>query len=181
MRIEYVYTCCRCGKEFKGNAKLFGTTKVNVVKHESYLDKLNYAYEDICPLCFKELKWWLKGNSTSIDEIKRLHTDIKELNRQLDMSKEMVINRDKGISKLKGEIASLNDKCSWFLEEIDTPNGKATVSKDLKKLKEAKEIIKKFLSNNDIKSKTAIKDVEDAKRFIITYFPEEDKDTVFKE
>ena len=97
------------------------------------------------------------------------------------MSKEMVINRDKGISKLKGEIASLNDKCSWFLEEIDTPNGKATVSKDLKKLKEAKEIIKNFLSNNDIKNKTAIKDVEYAKRFLKDNFPEEDKDTVFKE
>lgn len=178
MKIEYVYTCCRCGKEFKGNAKLFGTAKVNVAKYESYLDKFNYDYKEICPLCFRELKWWLKGNSTSIDEIKRLHIDINELKRQLDMSKEMIINRDKEILKLKCEIVSLDDKCSWFLEEIDTPNGKATVSKDLKKLKEAKEIIKKFLSNNDIKNKTAIKDVEDAKRFITTYFPNENLEDV---
>ena len=149
MRIEYIYTCCRCGKEFKGNAKLFGTAKVNVVKYQDYLNKLDYAYKEICPLCFRELKWWLKGNSLSIDEIKRLHQDIDELNRQVDMSKEVILNQNQEIKKLEGEVYSLNDRLEWFTEEVDTPNGKATVSKDLKKLKEAKEYLKWFLYEAD--------------------------------
>lgn len=149
MKIEYVYTCCRCGKEFRNSTKLFGTAKVNVVKYESYLDKLNYIYEEICPECFKELKWWLKGDSTSIDEIKRLHTDMGELKRQLNMSKEMVINRDKEILKLKGEIVSLNDRCSWFLEEVDTPQGKCTRSKDWKIVEYAAEIIKEYMKSTE--------------------------------
>ena len=189
MKIEYVYTCCRCGKEFKGNAKLFGTAKVNVVKYESYLDKLNYAYEEICPECFRELKWWLRGNSTSIDEIKRLHTDIEELKRQLDMSKEMIINRDKEISKLKGEIASLNDRCSWFLEEVDTPHGKCTRSKDWKKLKEAKEIINNLLSDNRImkaefeseeQAHVWFKHIHEAEQFLRDNFPNENLEDVVK-
>lgn len=151
MKIEYVYTCCRCGKEFKGNVKLFGTAKVNVAKVDKtyYQTNAEYDYEEICPECFKELKHWLKGNSTSMDEIKRLHTDMEELKRQLDMSKEMIINRDKEISKLRGEIASLNDRCSWFLEEVDTPQGKCTRSKDWKIVQQAAGIIKEYLKSTE--------------------------------
>lgn len=147
MKIEYIYTCCRCGKEFKGNAKLFGTAKVNVAKVDKtyYQTNAEYDYEEICPECFKELKHWLKGNSTSMDEIKRLHTDMEELKRQLDVSKEMITNRDKEILKLKGEIVSLNDRCSWFLEEVDTPRGKCIRSKDWRTVEKAAEIIKALL------------------------------------
>ena len=151
MKIEYIYTCCRCGKEFRNSNKLFGTAKVNVAKVDKtyYQTNAEYDYVEICPECFRELKWWLKGNSTSIDEIKRLHDDIKELKRQLDMSKEMITNRDKEILKLKGEIASLNDRCSWFLEEVDTPHGKCTRSKDWKIVEQAAEIIKEYMKSTE--------------------------------
>ena len=149
MKIEYVYTCCRCGKEFRNSTKLFGTAKVNVVKYEDYVNKLNYSYEEICPECFRELKWWLKGNSTSIDEIKRLHDDIDELNKRIDIQKNMLTDRDTEILKLKGEIISLNDRCDWFLEEVDTPHGKCIKSKDWKVVEKAAEIIKEYMKSTE--------------------------------
>ena len=92
------------------------------------------------------------------------------------MSKEMIIDRDKEILKLRGEIASLNDRCSWFLEEVDTPNGKAIVSKDLKKLKEAKELLKRCYDNY-VYDKSLRGDIE---KFITTYFPNENLEDVVK-
>jgi len=147
MKIEYVYNCCRCGKEVRNTAKLFGMAKVNVAKVDKtyYQTNAEYDYIEICPECFRELKYWLKGNSTSMDEIKRLHIDVEELKRQIDKSKEIISNKNKEILELKGEITSLNDKCSWFLEEVDTPQGKCTRSKDWRVVEDTAKIINELL------------------------------------
>ena len=62
------------------------------------------------------------------------------------------------------------------MEEIDTPNGKATASKDLKKLKEAKELLKRCYDNH-VSQQPIRGDIE---KFITTYFPNEELKDVVK-
>jgi len=174
MKIEYVYTCCRCGKEFRNSNKLFGTAKVNVAKVDKTYYHINadYDYEEICPECFKELKHWLKGNSTSIDEIKRLHTEIDMLQSTLNDVRKCRETAIEDFKKIQNEFLLYKDQMMWYVEEVDTPRGKCTRSKDWRVVEKAAEIIKEYMKATE-KYDFDFKDVLDcnkkAEKFLKDY------------